>query len=551
MENKQATNQSETESRAANKKLRIAVALTALAATAIAVALFMRNPSSQAGRPVPAPSFEKDSPPPGLSSSDTSVRPAETVITLSEEKLESAQIKTEPAIAQPTASIRGAGGLRTTGVVEANSYKEVPVMPITGGIVREVTVKLGDRVKQGQLLATIFSTELADAQSEYLRMQAEVEEHHRHHKRAEELVEIGAASREELEQATSAYRAAQAKLSSASQRLLLFGMTPQQVTALNASSAVSSLISINAPSSGTIVSRTVNSGEVIQMGKELFRVADLTTVWVIGQVYESDFASARIGAAAAITSQAYPGVTFSGRVSYIDPRVEPQTRTAQLRIEVVNRGQMLKFGMFVDVNLDGANQAGAPSGPAVIVPRAAIQNIGAKQVVFVATATPGVFRQREVTAGAEQNGFLPIYSGVSAGEMVVTEGSFLLRAESLKLNPQQPLAQQSSAASSPSIPKSESDAPQGEPASQSAKIVLTEKGFQPATIRFKRGILARITFVRQVEVTCATEIIISEFNIKRELPFNEAVTVEFTPDKAGEFKFACPMNMLTGKIIVK
>jgi len=116
---------------------------------------------------------------------------------------------------------------------------------------------------------------------------------------------------------------------------------------------------------------------------------------------------------------------------------------------------------------------------------------------------------------------VPIYASLNAGERVVTEGSFLLRAESLKLNPGQ----------------------------------LTASAAQPATkqnsFKLRQGVPARITFVRKVESGCGTEVVLADYNIKRELPFNRAVTVEFTPTKAGEFKFACGMDMLRGKIIVQ
>ncbi len=524
------------------------MAIVFVAAAAIAVALLLaRRASTQAGRPVPAPSFEIGA------TSGTAPKPGEMVITLSPEELATAQIKTEAATVQEIAGGATAGGLRTTGIVQSNQYKEVPVMPIAGGIVREVKVQLGDRVRRGQPLAALFSTELADAQSDYLKMLAEVEEHHQHHRRTTELVEIGAASREELEQATSAFKAAQAKLASARQKLILLGMSAKDIDALRSPNSTSSMISIAAPSSGTIVSRAVNAGEVIEMGKELFRIADLSTVWVIAQVYESNFAQVQIGTPAVITTQAYPGRSFNGRVSYIDPRVDPQTRTAQVRIEVANPGEMLKLGMFVDVGFGGSAPAITSAGPVVVVPRAAIQTIGAKQVIYVATDKPGTFIQREVTTGPEANGLVQVYSGVSAGERVVTEGSFLLRAESLKLNPQQSSAQ-SNTMTSESMPQPQQQttgAQESETKTQSVKVTLSEKGFQPDTINLKRGVAARITFVRQVEVTCATEVLIPAFNIKRELPMNEPVTIEFTPDKAGEFGFTCPMNMVKGKIIVR
>jgi cobalt-zinc-cadmium efflux system membrane fusion protein len=393
-------------------------------AVAVVALLFVQG--TKKGQPVPAPSNLQTTMP--LTSS-------EITITLSPDELESAQIKTEIAVEQTNWAASEAGYLRTTGIVQSNAYKETPVFPIAGGITKEVNVQLGDRVRRGQVLAVIFSTELADAQGEYLKALAELEEHHKHHQRASELVEIGAISREEFEQATSAYKAAQARVFSARQRLILFGMNQKEVDALRDTDQVRSLINVTAPSSGTIINRAINPGEVVGMGKEMFRIADLSTVWVIGQIYEKDFAAVRLGTPVHVTTPSYPGKTFSGRVSYIEPQVEPQTRTAGVRIEVANPAGVLKLGMFVDVSFSAIPVAGGQ--PVVVVPRAAVQVIGTKQVVFIATDRPSTFVQRQVSAGPEVNGLVPIYSGVRAGERVVTEGSFLLRAESLKINPTQ------------------------------------------------------------------------------------------------------------------
>ena len=412
------------------------IVLLAISAAALTVML-SRGSSSQAGRAVPAPRGESVPLPSGDSAGGAQPRPGEITISLTPDKLENTQIKTDVAVAQTGAPAPGGGDTRTTGTVQSNAYKEVAVFPVAGGIAREVRAQLGDKVKRGQSLATIFSTELANAQGDYLKMAAELEEHHKHHLRATDLVEIGAISREELEDATSKYKSVQANVSSARQRLILLGMSTGEVEALRTADQVKSLISVPAPASGTVISRTVNPGEVIATGKELFRVADLSNVWIIGQVYENDFAKVHVGTSAVITTSAYPGRSFTGRVSYIDPRVDPQTRTAQVRIEVANHGEVLRIGMFVDVSFGGLTSTGASGQPVVLVPRAAMQSIGTKQVVYVATNQSGTFVQRDVTVGPETNGFVTIYSGVSTGERVVTEGSFLLRAESLKLNPAQ------------------------------------------------------------------------------------------------------------------
>lgn len=530
------------------KRWVIVVALVLIAAVGAAVWMLLRNPSRGpvAGRPVPAP---EGAPVPGPpASSATAPRPGEILVTLSPDKLENAQLKTEVVATSAGAAAAGSGGIRTTGTVQSNAYKEVPVFAVAGGIVRQINVELGNRVARGQTLAMIFSSELADAQSNYLKMAAEVEEHHQHHHRTTALVEIGAASREELEQATSMNKTAEAGLASAREKLILLGMSERQIETLASSQRIARpLLAVESPASGTLIARAVNSGEVVMQNKEMFRVADLSTVWVIAQIYERDFQTVHVGAAATITTAAYPGRSFTASVSYIDPRVDPQTRTAQVRIELANPREQLKLGMFVDVNFGGAPQT-APSGqPVAAVPVSAVQNIGGRQFVFVATDRPAAFAQREVTVGADLNGLVAVYSGVSPGERVVTDGSFLLRAESLKLNPSQTVSAATGSAATP--------APAAPPGSegevQTATVAVMEKGFRPDTINLKRGILARVTFVRDVEATCATSVVIPEFKIKRDLPFKEPVVVEFRPGKKGAYTFSCGMGMLNGKIIVQ
>src|SRR5207253_5713042 len=134
--------------------------------------------------------------------------------------------------------------------------------------------------QRGQTLAVVFSDELAMAQSKYLTAVAQLEEHEKHHRREMQLVEIGAASREELEQATTMMRTAEMEVASQRQKLLLLGLSPERVNQLKSASQISSEVSLTAPVSGTIVSRAVNQGEVIEANKEVLRVADLSSVWV-------------------------------------------------------------------------------------------------------------------------------------------------------------------------------------------------------------------------------------------------------------------------------
>ena len=178
----------------------------------------------------------------------------------------------------------------------------------------------------------------------------------------------------------------------------------------------------------------MNPGEVIEANKELMRLTDLSTVWVVGQVYEKDLATIRVGSGANITSDAYPGRVFRGRVTYVDPKIDTATRTAQVRVELVNPRQMFKIGMFVNV---GFGALGAAEKTTPVVPKKSVQTIGNQQFVFVASEKPTEFLLRSVRLGAESNGFNPVLEGVSVGDRIVTEGSFLLRAEWLKYHPAQ------------------------------------------------------------------------------------------------------------------
>jgi cobalt-zinc-cadmium efflux system membrane fusion protein len=419
------TSESSAKSAARRHVPLIVVSLVALVAV-VAIAAWLLRPKPT-GKPVPAPrsvSFEE-------TPNQQGAIAGEQKLILTPEQLRSAGLKIETVGERPTSE---ATGQMATGVVQVNTYKETPVVSLVGGIVRTVNAELGQNVRRGQTLAAVFSNELADVQSRYLTAVAALDEHHRHHLRTMKLVEIGAASRQDLETATSQYREAESNVANLRQKLLLLGLSAQRIKALNSTSQISSEVSVPAPSSGTLTSRTANPGEVIEANKELMRVTDLSTVWVVGQVYEKDLATIRVGSGANITSDAYAGRIFRGRVSYVDPRIDPATRTAQVRIELANPGQALKIGMYVNVAFGAL---GLAEKTAPIVSKDAVQTVGNQQYVFVGTESPNEFILRPVRLAPESNGFYPVMEGVSTGDRVVTQGSFLLRAEWLKIHPTQ------------------------------------------------------------------------------------------------------------------
>jgi RND family efflux transporter MFP subunit len=353
----------------------------------------------------------------------------EQKLALTPEQLRSADLKIETVGERPTSE---ASGQTATGVVQANTYKETPVLSLVGGIVRAVNAELGQNVKRGQTLAVVFSNELADAQSRYLTAVTTLDEHHRHHLRTLKLVEIGAASRQELETATSQYQEAESNLANLRQKLLLLGMSAQRINGLNSTSQISSEVSLPSPSSGTVTRRTANPGEVIEANKELMRVTDLSTVWVVAQVYEKDLATIRVGSGANITSDAYADRIFRGSVAYVDPKIDTATRTAQVRIELANPSQMFKIGMYVNVAFAAQ---GAAEKTMPVVPKDAVQAIGNQQYVFAATDKANEFLLRQVKLAPESNGLYPVIEGLGTSERIVTQGSFLLRAEWLKQHP--------------------------------------------------------------------------------------------------------------------
>jgi len=170
---------------------------------------------------------------------------------------------------------------------------------------------------------------------------------------------------------------------------------------------------------------------VVEANKELMRITDLSTVWVVAQVYENDLARLRVGGSASVSSDAFPNRLFRGHIAYIDPQLDETTRTAKVRVEVPNTNRELKLRMYVRVAL------GAPGGAERTVPvisADSVQNINGQQIVFVTTSDPNVFELRPVRLGQESNGKYAVLEGLAVGDKVVSNGSFALRAEWLKVN---------------------------------------------------------------------------------------------------------------------
>jgi cobalt-zinc-cadmium efflux system membrane fusion protein len=397
-----------------------------LAILAIAGFWFMQHgggtkPVSHA--PASSPTASKPQP---IVPSDEATATTDPEINLTADDLKKAQIHTTRVMKHATQT-----SLRVPGIVKPDEYREVHVTPIADGIVRQVPVVLGDHVRTGQPLAVIFSSELAEAETQYLANLAELDAEHKKLQRTQNLVRLGAASREEEEEVTATHAAHEAHVRATLERLRLLGAGERQIAALKEAEQIDSNVTVPAPIDGVVLARAANLGLVVNKAQDLFTVADLSSVWIMASLTEKDFASVQVGSAARITAPAYAGRLWSGRVTYIDPQVDPNTRTAQARIEVANPRESLRYQMYVDVEFTSQGAFGTA------VPEAAVQSIGDRQFVFLPIKdNEGGFSMRAVRLGPAANGYYAVLDGLKPNDEVVTEGSFILKAEGVRQHPE-------------------------------------------------------------------------------------------------------------------
>jgi multidrug efflux pump subunit AcrA (membrane-fusion protein) len=294
--------------------------------------------------------------------------------------------------------------------------------------------EMQNRFQRTNRLITIGAASREELEQDNTKLrsaEAEVAEARSRYDRALKIVEINPETRAQNEEALNRLRTSEGELAAMRQRLILYGMPESRIAGLRSPSQVTSELAVPAPISGTVTARSVNPGEVVEPNKELVRITDLSTVWVIAQAFESDLSRLRVGSGASVTTNAFPNRLFRGQVTYIDPAIDPATRTARVRVELANPDRVLKLGMFVNVAFGSLGQS---ERTVPVVPASAVQNLQGRDVIFVATNDPNVFELKPVRLGPEVNGRYPILEGANVGDRVVTNGSFMLRAEWLKLN---------------------------------------------------------------------------------------------------------------------
>jgi len=350
----------------------------------------------------------------------------ENRVTLSPEARASIQLDTAPVVTEAFQS-----EIQATGEIRANAYRLAHVSPRIPGKATEVSGELGQHVQPGQSLALLDSLELGERKSAFLRARADLEVARRNYERERRLFDQRISSEREYLEAKGEFERSEAAYQAAREALRLVGLGNEEIDAIRWETGTDKRLSyfpLVAPFAGTIIERHVTIGELVDPEDKPFTIADLTTVWVLLNVFEKDLANLNEGASVRVGVDAYPGETFDGKVLYISRQVDPGTRTAEARIEVANGDGRLRPGMFARAAIASAAKD-ATTWP--VVPRNALQRVRDDTVVFV-PAGEGEYEMVKVEVGRESEDRAQILAGLSEGQRVVTEGAFYLKSTILK-----------------------------------------------------------------------------------------------------------------------
>ena len=364
----------------------------------------------------------------------------------------------------------------------------------------------GEEVRKGQALFELYSPDLVAAQQDFLLAQRAQSDTTRQ-------VSLVEASRERLH--------------------THFGMTDDQIDRVAREGEPRSTMAFTAPQSGTVLSKEVVEGQYVDEGTVLYEVVDLSVMWIYFDVYEQELRFVRRGQEVGFTTESYPGERFAGKVTFIDPVMNQDTRTVRVRTEAANPSGKLKPKMFVQASFS----IQIPSS--IVIPRSAVLSTGSRAAVWVETK-PNVFEPRTVTTGASTDDWIQILDGLKPGESVAATGGYLIDSESqLQLPPAE-----SGTTSAHQHGTSQSGA--------AASFSIYVKGkYRPDTIHVSQGSHVKLSFYRDEESACTKEVVFKDFNIRRELPAWKTTVVELHAGKRGSYQFTCGMGMVHGTLVVE
>ncbi len=321
-------------------------------------------------------------------------------IRISTEKIQKLGVRTEAAKLRALDKI-----VRAAGRIEPDERRTYAITPKFEGYVERLHVNAtGQPVAKGQPLFEVYSPELVSAQREYA---------------------IASQGVESLNAAGGEAQAGMRQLAASSlMRLKNWDISEEQVKALAKSGETRRTLTFRSPVSGIVTEKKALQGMRFMPGEALYQVADLSAVWVVADVFEQDIGLVKVGAGATVRINAYPDKIFKGAITYVYPTLKTETRTIPVRVELSNPGQLLKPGMYAQMEV-----AAAAKGPVVTVPISAVIDSGTRRIVLI-QAGEGRFEPREVKLGARSDTYVEVIDGVKDGEPVVVAANFLIDAES-------------------------------------------------------------------------------------------------------------------------
>lgn len=322
-------------------------------------------------------------------------------VKISPEKVQKLGVKTEVASVRPLTR-----PVRVVGTVQVDERRLYTVAPRFEGWIQKLHVNAtGQAVKRGEILMEVYSPELVSTQQEYLLALGGVRS----------LGEAGA------EVQTGMRRLADAAL----QRLRNWGIPEDELQRLRKEGQARQLLTLRAPVTGVVLEKMAVQGMRFMPGDVLYRIADLSSLWLLADVFEQDLGLVHLDQAVNISVNAYPGKVFSGRVAFIYPAVNPQTRTGQARIELPNPAGLLKPAMYASVELAASQH----QAEVLTIPTSAVLYSGTRQMVLIDKGE-GRYEPRPVELGLQGDNYVQVLKGVAEGEQVVVSANFLIDAES-------------------------------------------------------------------------------------------------------------------------
>jgi Cu(I)/Ag(I) efflux system membrane fusion protein len=321
-------------------------------------------------------------------------------IVISQEKLQSVGVRFEPAQRRSLERL-----IRTVGRAEMDERRLAHVNIKLDGWIQDLGVNYtGEKVARGQLLFTLYSPELLATQREY-------------------LLALKAASILKNNPSTRAIDNSLSLVESSKQRLRLWDITDAQIQDLERTGEASKTVAFYSPISGTVIKKTAVAGMKVNAGEEMYTISDLSQLWIVADIYEYELPFIRLGQSAVVSLSYDPGNVVSGRVAFIYPSLDPETRTAKVRFEVPNPAERLKPEMYANVELK------IPLGRRLAVPRDAILETGERQVIFI-NHGEGKLEWRNAKLGVQAGDWVEILEGLKEGEQIVTSANFLIDSES-------------------------------------------------------------------------------------------------------------------------